>query len=425
MVNDKSKKGSKKNEYKISQNVFYVLKHIWKWDKFYYVAYISKTLISIFMPLALLYYPKLLIDLIMNKSSDYYILSVIALYSFMLIITGVIQLFADAKINSTSYTFAIKFQNMVDIKAKSMDYENIENPAVHDMERQSYSGATSAENVMGTLSGFLTNLLGMFTYGSIIVLVNPLILLLLIISTIVNYLMMAYVRKWNDKNRDNWTHLDRRISYLFNISQDYDRAKDIRIYNMKGWLESLTKKYQCLRMNWSVKSWNKSILATLISSLLNLFKDGFSYAVLIIMLLNNEIDVGDFVFYFGAITGFSGWLSSIAGQYNSIASLSNDISRLRAFLDYKNIFNHEKGLPLPDSNRVPYDIEMKNVLYKYSGKDIHTINNINFHIKKEKNSLSLESTEREKLLLLNCYLNYIILLRVIYLLILITRKVTT
>ena len=339
-------------------------------------------IISIFMPLALLYYPKLLIDLIMNKSSDYYILSVIALYSGMLIIIGLIQLFADAKINSTSYTFAIKFQNMADIKAKSMDYENIENPTVHDMERQSYSGAVSAENVMGTLSIFFTNLLGMFTYGSIIVLINPLILFLLLISTIVNYFMMAYVRKWNDKNIDNWTHLDRRISYLFNVSQDYDRAKDIRIYNMKGWLESLTKKYQELRMIWSVKSWNKSLLSTLVSNLLNLVRDGFSYAVLIIMLLNNEINVGDFVFYFGAITGFSGWISSIASQYNTIASLSNDVSRLRAFLDYKDIFNHGKGLPLPDSSRIPYDIELENVLYKYSGNDIPTINNINFHIKK-------------------------------------------
>ena len=107
MVKDKSKKGIQKDAYKKSQNVFYVLKHIWKWDKVYYVAYIPKIFISVFMPLALLYYPKLLIDSIMNKSSDTYILSVIALYSFMLIITGIIQLFADAKINSTSYTFAI------------------------------------------------------------------------------------------------------------------------------------------------------------------------------------------------------------------------------------------------------------------------------------------------------------------------------
>jgi len=42
----------------------------------------------------------------MHKSSDNYILSVIAVYSFMLIITGMIQLFADA-INSTSYKFAM------------------------------------------------------------------------------------------------------------------------------------------------------------------------------------------------------------------------------------------------------------------------------------------------------------------------------
>ena len=61
MVKDKSKKGIQKDAYKKSQNVFYVLKHIWKWDKVYYVAYIPKIFISVFMPLALLYYPKLLL----------------------------------------------------------------------------------------------------------------------------------------------------------------------------------------------------------------------------------------------------------------------------------------------------------------------------------------------------------------------------
>lgn len=382
MDKDKSVNNGKKNEYKISQNIIYVLKYIWKWDKIYYVAYVSQIFICIFMPIALLFYPKLLITSIMNMSSDCYILTVIAIYSLVLIITGIIQLFVDAKINSMSYTFAIKFQNMVDIKAKSMDFENIENPVVHDMERQSYSAATSAESMMSTLSSLLTNFLGIFTYGSIIISVNPLILFFLILSTIVNCFVTAYVRKWNDMNRDNWTHLDRRISYLFNVSQDYDMAKDIRIYNLKGWLGLLTKKYQSLRLKWSVKSWNKSILVTIVSSLLNLLRDGFSYASLIIMLLNNEIDIGSFVFHFGVITGFSDWLSSIVGQCNSIASLSNDISRLRAFLDYKNVFNHGKGLTLPDSNRIPYDIEFKNVFYKYSGKNSHTINNIDLRIKK-------------------------------------------
>lgn len=371
-----------KIEYTIYQNIFYVLKHIWDWDKYYYSAYVPKILISIFMPLALLYYPKMLIDSIINKKTDSYIIALIALYSFSLIITGAIQIFASAKINSTSYTFAIKFQNMVDLKAKSMDYENIEDPKVHDMERQSYSGSISAENMMGVLCGFLTNILGVFTYGSIIVLVNPFILLLLIVSTVINYFMISYVRKWNDNNRDNWTHFDRRISYLYNASQDYDRAKDIRIYSMGDWIKSLTKNYQDLRLEWSKKSWNKSIVSNFVGGILNFVRDSVSYAVLIFMLTNNEIDVGNFVFYFGAITGFSGWLFSITEQYNTIASQSNDISKLRSFLDYKDIFNRETGINLPDGSRVPYDIELKKVLFKYSGDQNPTVDNICIDISK-------------------------------------------
>lgn len=373
-------KEDKQNNYTIFQNTAFALKNIWKSDKSYYLSFIPRIILNVFLPLALIYYPKLLIDLIMNKNSDTQILSVIAVYSLILVIAGIVQECVAAKFNSVRYTFAIMYQDLCDIKFKSMDYENTENPKVLDMKTHTYSGSMAAENMAETINDFLINMLGIFTYGSIIILINPLILVLLIVSTAIKYFMMSYVRKWNDKNRDNWTHLDRRIAYLFNVSQDYDRAKDIRIYKMKSWLESLTQYYQNLRMGWSKKSWNKSMLSSFVDGLLRFIRDGVAYAVLIYMLLNNKVEVGTFVFYFGAIAGFSGWLSSIIGQYNSIASYSTDINRLRIFLEVEDKFNHSKGLPLPDKSQIPYSIEMKNISYIYPGNDTPVINNMSLTI---------------------------------------------
>lgn len=383
MNKSKSKNKSKKQpQYTVFQNCIFSLKNIWKWDKYYYLAFIPQIIFSVFIPLSFVYYPKILIDLILNKNSDIQILFVITVYSLILVITGIIQVCASSKINSTKYTFAIKYQSLCDIKSKTMDYEKIENPKILDMERQSYSGGVAAENVVNTIGSFITNILGIFTYGSIIILINPLILLLLIISTFINYLVMSYVRRWNDKNRNNWTHLDRRISYLINASQDYDRAKDIRIFNMKSWLVLLTKHYQNLRMEWSKKSWNKSMLSTLVDGLLRFIRNGVAYFVLIHMLFNNKIDVGSFVFLFGAISGFSDWLSSLAGQYNTIVSNSNDINKLRLFLEIDNKFNHNEGIPLPDENGAYYNIDIRDLKYKYASNAIPTIDNMRFTIQK-------------------------------------------
>ena len=45
---------------------------------------------------------------------------------------------------------------------------------------------------------------------------------------------------------------------------------------------------------------------------MNLLRDGAAYTVLIIFVLNGQIGSGDFIFLFGAITGFSGWLNGIS-----------------------------------------------------------------------------------------------------------------
>ena len=48
-----------------------------------------------------------------------------------------------------------------------------------------------------------------------------------------------------------------------------------------------------------------------------------AYTVLIICVLNGQIGSGDFVFLFGAITGFSGWLNGISEKANDPVSYTH------------------------------------------------------------------------------------------------------
>jgi ABC-type bacteriocin/lantibiotic exporter with double-glycine peptidase domain len=100
------------------------------------------------------------------------------------------------------------------------------------------------------------------------------------------------------------------------------------------------------------------------------------------MFLNNKIDVGSFVFYFGAIAGFSNWLTSILNRFSSIISDNIGINRLRAYYDVEDKFNHKKGISLPQKNEIPYEIEFCNLKYAYPGSENPAIDNINFKINK-------------------------------------------
>jgi ABC-type multidrug transport system fused ATPase/permease subunit len=92
--------------------------------------------------------------------------------------------------------------------------------------------------------------------------------------------------------------------------------------------------------------------------------------------------IGNFVLYFGAVAGFSTWLSGIVKNLNSLNSMSLDICDLREFLDMKDNMNRGKGVKLPASYELPCNIELKNLYYRYKGAENYTIKNININIKK-------------------------------------------
>ena len=371
-----------KPKYNVFQNIKFALANIWKVDKFYYLAFIPQIPISVFLPLAGVYFPKLLIELITRKAGDAEMFTVIGGYCLILMAAGLIQLFCDTRILSTNYTFSLHYQNLTTKKRVSMDYENTEKPKMADMENHSYSGGMAAENMPKEVNGLLITLLGIFAYGSIIGALNPLILLLLVISSAINYLMLTYVRRYTEKNKDNWTHLDRKNNYLSGLSSQYEYAKDIKLYGMRSWLLEMTVYYQNLRMKWYNKVYNKGLYAGLIDGLLRFIRDGVAYAVLISMFLNNKIDVGSFVFYFGAIAGFSNWISNIVNKFSTIINQSVNINHLRAYLEIEDKFNHSEGVSLPNTNEIPYEIEFKDLSYSYPGSEKPAVDGVTFKINK-------------------------------------------
>lgn len=370
-----------KPTYSLLQNIGYSLSRIWTWDKGYFLAFVPMIPASIFLPLAAVYFPKLLIDLIERKSDDATLLAAIASYCLLLTLAGLLRQFCDARIHSTNYTFSIQCQHEVSRKSMTMDYENVENPKIQDMTQYTYGGGMSLENMAKELNGLLTDLLGFASYGSIIGLLSPVILLVLIVSSVLYYLTMRYARNYADKNRDNWVKLDRKNGYLSRLSSEYDRAKDIKLYRMQDWLSALMEQCQKLRMVWFDKVANRDLLVKITDGFLRFVRDSVAYFILISMFLGGSLDLANFVFYFGAIAGFSGWLLSLANRFQTIFTYNVEINRLRAYLDLPDRFRHGDGAPLPARAEAPFSLSFDNVSYVYPESARAAVDGVSFTIK--------------------------------------------
>lgn len=379
------KRGSK---YNIFSNTAYALRNIWKWDKAFYLFFIPSIPLAVLLPLATTYFPKILIDSVESRQGIQKVISIILIYFIGLLIVNLFNSLCRGRLYMRQYNISSCYEHAIIEKHMRTDYANVDNPEAitkyqHAMN-DACSGQCAPEFILQTLIGLLTSLLGIFTYGSIIAVVSPWILSFLFLSAFITYLISRWQTNYIEKNKDNWVNIDRKIGYLQSFSQKFDHAKDIRIYGMFDWLSDMLIGFQKERFGWTKKVSAWSLGGTCVNAVLTLIRNSAAYAVLIVMVFNNEIGAGDFVFYFGTITGFSAWLNGIGNKVNDIAHKSVKIGYYREYFEIEEKYNHGEGCSLPTKQELPIDIELNNVSFKYPSSDgeKYALKNVNLKINK-------------------------------------------
>ncbi len=372
-------KKTEKQKYSHVSNIVYSIGNIWVWRKTYVIAQILKVPLSILVPLAAIYFPKLLLDLLGQSASEAVLLQNIAAYSGVLLVAAVVQTLLNWYIETYTRAFSGKYQNMREEFFLTTDFENNENPEVHNLRNKAMMGGIRASWILDYIAKLATNLFGSFTYAAVIAMLSPIVLIMLLTSSLINFFVMRSVVRYTDKHKDDWNPIERRIDYLRKFTQSFDFAKDIRLYGMSGWISKLMGIAHVERYVWYKKVENRNLIAAFVDGALRFIRDGVAYAVLISMLLSGSIDLGSFVLYIGAVAGFSGWLTTIAGSFSEILSHSLDIGYMREYHSYPSRFNRGKGVPLP--KQTPFAIEFDNLTYQYPGAESATIRNVSAKIR--------------------------------------------
>lgn len=360
-------------KYSVISNIYYALRNIWKWDKAFYLFFISSIPLAVLLPLAATYFPKVLIDSVESQQSIQVVITIIGVYFGVLFIVKLFNDLCKSKLQMRQYNLSCLYQHAISEKHMRTDYANTDHPEAITKYQYAMSDACSGqcapEFIWRSLLGLFISLLGIFTYGSVIATVSPWILLLLFLSAFITYLVSRWQRNYIEKNKDHWVTIDRKIGYLQGFSERFDHAKDIRIYGMFDWLSDMLTGFQKERFGWAKKVSARTLGGTCINAILMLIQNGVAYAILIVMVFNNEIGAGDFVFYFGAITGFSAWLNGIGNMVNDITHKSIKIGYYREYFEIEEKYNHGEGCPMPTEQELPVDIELNNVSFKYASAD--------------------------------------------------------
>ena len=191
---------------------------------------------------------------------------------------------------------------------------------------------------------------------------------------------MQYAVKYERSRKDDNAALTRRISYINSKTADYAYGKDIRLYGMKRLLYPLRDRLIAEMIKLSNQIQNRWYFTGAVGSTITLLRDGGAYAYLIWQVTRGRMSAADFIFYFGAIAGFSNWVSSILSQFSTINGAQMELFDIKDYLDQDDQVDPETAAPAPDYTSAP-SVAFENVSFKYTGGEGFVLQNFNAEIR--------------------------------------------
>jgi ABC-type bacteriocin/lantibiotic exporter with double-glycine peptidase domain len=249
----------------------------------------------------------------------------------------------EKKTQLSAFNIKFKYLEQVNRKVMSMDYAILESPDGQNKKQLAYNNIDAEDliydnsnlnNIVNTIINILSEALGLFSYAAIILMLNPILILFLLATTLVPYYVTKHVQKLEYEYRHQWGEYGRKMNYIGYTFVNWNRLKDIILYSMIPMLLSLFWNVIEEMIQWRNKYQKKYFLGVdVVGGLLSLIRNGFAYGVLIYKVLYDGMSISDFVFYFGIVTGFSSWLSGILNSAGELNKSNLSFCDLREFLN--------------------------------------------------------------------------------------------
>lgn len=375
-------KKEKKKKYSKLGSLIWAMKKLARLDASFVFFIFAVVPVAVVIPLFTSLFSKTIIDEIGAGKSFEELAVTVTVFVVGLFLLTVLQQFIETKCKGRRYYPTTVYQDEMDrFESYEMDFEGSEKQTFKEISGYAWSDASAGNCAMEYLwedvSGALKNLLGIVTFASFLVVLNPVIFLVTAVTSALTYLTTSWQPKYFEKHKKEWEKEERKKAYLQNLSDDFSNAKDIKLYGMEGWINKMMRDYQAYLLMWNKRCSLRGFWASALAGVMTFVQNGVVYFVLIGILLDGKISVGDFVFFFGLAGSIAGYLQGVITDIAKLGVRADKIAYYRDFYGYENHFNHGEGCTLPKG---AVKIELKDVWYKYEGAEDYTLKGVNLTI---------------------------------------------
>lgn len=321
--------------------------------------------------------------LIINELTGGRDIKKLVIYTSIVILTPLFQRLLYTAINrvTTKQRIYLHTKIIKDFYAHTtlMDYESIESPEIQEKHQRALDSLDSSFRVVENISGLLSAFLSFVAISSLIISLNPLIIVVI--------LFVVYLNSVITKRIDEKAHLinieidknSRREWGATYMLQNIHFAKELRLFNLRDMFIDFYAKVKNVSNDLQCQLHKDRSNASLLQAAVNIIKDVTIYVYLIYLVIRKGLGIGDMSIYMNAANQFSSNLSRVVNSYLSLANSSMQIQELIAFMNMP-LRQYESGSLTPqfDKNSV---IEFRNVSFKYPGSERYALKNLSITLR--------------------------------------------
>lgn len=360
-------------------NLGFAYKFLWKTNKKLFLFRIPLLLLQTAQTLV----PIFFVRAILNELTTGHDIRMVLLYAFIMaglafaikLITTFFECWDQIEMKKLDFVTYERFADSI----MELSYSSLEDPAMQDMQWMAMQNRF--DRVLQFTTAITSSFITLISVAALVTTLNPIILVVIVVSSLVRFLVDRYQRKLPHRYNDERQRMSRVSEYYTGVMNIPDFGMDIRVWNLENWL------YDKAESSWRDDLFpldrafqQKQLLLGSFTGLIGILQDVAVYVILAMQVVSNTMTVGDFSMYLTAAGTFSGAVMGLFGNYSQLmiqtAWYLKDYRHCLSIAEKQKEDGGHTHIEIPEN----VEIEFRDVSFKYPKTDRMILEHVNITI---------------------------------------------
>ena len=342
-------------------------------------------LVKAALPLAVLYFGKLIIDEVVLLTEQDGAGSLNALWTYVAVEAG-LALLSEAVSRGMTLAENLlgdRFANITSVrlirKAAELDLYQFENAEFYDKLERARRQTTSRTVLMGQVLTQAQDLLTLIFLGAGVVYYAPWLLLILALAVVPAFLGESHFNRNSYSLTQSWTPQRRELDYLRYIGASDQTAKEVKLFGLSDFL---ARRFERLSDDYYDANAKLAVRRASIGGLLSALGTAAYYGAFVYILYQTvagAITLGTLTFLSGSFQRLQNLLQGIVNRLSKMSESALYLKDLFDFFDLEpSIRTSSVALPFPRPMKQGF--EFVNVSFQYPGSKRYALRDVSFDL---------------------------------------------